>query len=72
MAWRDPSLRSGFRPRAPAALTPANRLNFTRGNLVGDSFGKDMNAGHWKKAVLSWSVSQMGGEKQSGQSHCYI
>jgi len=25
---RDPSLRSGFRLRAPAALTPARRLNF--------------------------------------------
>src|SRR5690349_4437002 len=26
----DPSLRSGFRQRAPAALTPARRLNFNR------------------------------------------
>src|SRR6266404_5959257 len=25
---RDPSLRSGFRLRAPASLTPANRLKF--------------------------------------------
>jgi [glutamine synthetase] adenylyltransferase / [glutamine synthetase]-adenylyl-L-tyrosine phosphorylase len=25
----DPSLRSGFRQRAPASLTPANRLNFS-------------------------------------------
>src|SRR6185369_11127571 len=27
---RDPSLRSGFRQRAPASLTPARRLNFNR------------------------------------------
>jgi hypothetical protein len=26
----DPSLRSGFRQRASAALTPAKRLNFNR------------------------------------------
>ena len=26
---RDPSLRSGFRQRAPASLTPAKRLNLT-------------------------------------------
>src|SRR6202162_5734831 len=26
---RDPALRSGFRQRAPASLTPARRLNFT-------------------------------------------
>src|SRR5712692_1876386 len=33
----DPSLRSGFRLRAPAALTPANRLNV---------LGKDVDSTH--------------------------
>jgi hypothetical protein len=28
----DPSLRSGFRLRAPAPLTPAKRLNFAEGD----------------------------------------
>jgi len=57
----DPSLRSGFRLRAPAShpitrkarvlgapasLTPAKRLNLTRGDLVGDGFGEDVNLTH--------------------------
>src|SRR3984885_3979955 len=46
----DPSLLSGFRLRAlPFAwlrVTPANRLNFAGGDLVGDGFGKNVDAAH--------------------------
>src|ERR1019366_2492829 len=48
---RDPSLRSGFRQRAPASLTPAKRLNLTfqralkmgLGQLRGPSCGLGRN-----------------------------
>ncbi|MGA9566074.1 MAG: hypothetical protein WBS19_11170 [Candidatus Korobacteraceae bacterium] len=43
---RDPSLRSGFRLRAPASLTPAKRLNFASGDLVGNILGKYVNPAH--------------------------
>jgi hypothetical protein len=46
MIGEDPSLRSGFRLRAPAALTPAPRLNFASGDLIGNSFGKNVDASH--------------------------
>src|ERR1700736_3190505 len=47
---RDPSLRSVFRLRAPAALTPAKRLNLAGSDLVGDGFGENVDASH--RAVL--------------------
>src|SRR6266852_1546252 len=64
----DPSLRSGFRLRAPAAaprrvktiragdpaaLTPANRLNFASGDLVGNVFGEDVDLTHGQRPVPS-------------------
>jgi hypothetical protein len=42
----DPSLRSGFRLRAPASLTPAKRLNFAGGDLVGNGLGEYVNSAH--------------------------
>jgi hypothetical protein len=49
----DPSLRSGFRLRAPASLTPAKRLNLARGDLVGDIFGKDVDSSHFELRPVS-------------------
>jgi hypothetical protein len=46
MTSEDPSLRSGFRLRVPAALTPAKRLNFSGGDLVGNGFGENVDASH--------------------------
>src|SRR6266849_3082899 len=53
MASADPSLRSGFRLRAPATLTPANRLNFAGGDLVGNVFGEDVDFAHGVSRSLS-------------------
>src|ERR1700693_442820 len=49
----DPSLRSGFRLRAPASLAPAKRLTFAGGDLVGDVFGKDVNSAHVVRISLA-------------------
>jgi hypothetical protein len=52
----DPSLLSGFRLRAPASLTPAKRLNFAGGDLVGNILGKYVDFAHGKKkSVASFS-----------------
>jgi hypothetical protein len=62
MIGEDPSLRSGFRLRAPAALTPAQRLDFASGDLISNGFGKNVDASH-KNLRGSCSVSQMGQDK---------
>ncbi|MGA8491480.1 MAG: hypothetical protein WB711_13725 [Terriglobales bacterium] len=60
MTRSDPSLRSGFRLRAPAALTPAKRLNLTSGDFVGNGFGENVDASHGR---LQSQVSQMPADK---------
>jgi len=66
MAERDPSLRSGFRLRAPAALTPANRLNFAGSDLVGNSLGKNVNAAHkvWVSVAEEARKAKRVGDRQ--------
>jgi hypothetical protein len=53
----DPSLRSGFRQRAPASLTPANRLN-----LLKKSIASTLTL-LWKKRA------RLQGKPQAGRVH---
>src|SRR5712671_4431666 len=57
---RDPSLHSGFRPRAPAALTPGNRLNLASSDLIGDGFGQNVDASHAKRSLAALGISAAG------------
>jgi hypothetical protein len=62
-----PRLRSGFRLRAPAALTPAKRLNFKTGerraipSLVGSTPTRFLQGQQWYRGV--------GGRLEEGQVH---